>query len=137
MPLFSKYNISLKWYMMYKAVPNMSTEAAIIDINSAAAYASALENEHGVQINLHISPTYVAVGTLLEKEFNEGNYTPPGTKEINALCDELALFKNISYYISLNDEGLSSTHIEDDYKEFIALKQKVDHFNTYQSWPQL
>ena len=79
-------------------------------------------------------PTVVAVGTLLEKEFNDGNYVPPGPKEINALCNELSLFDNISYYISLNDEGLSSTHIEDDYKEFISLKEKIDHFNIYQKW---
>ena len=119
---------------MYKAVPNMSTEEAIVDINNAAQYASDLEEAHGVQINMHISPTYVAVGTLLEKEFNEGNYTPPGPREINNLCNKLSLFDNISYYISLNDEGLSSTHIEDEYTDFISLKQKVDHFNTYQNW---
>ncbi len=134
MPLFGKYNISLKFYMMYKSIPQMSTEDAIIDINNAAKYASELVNMYDVQINMHISPTYVAVGTLLEKEFNEGNYTPPGPKEIGSLCDDLSIFENISYYISLNDEGLSSTHIEDDYKDFLNLKQRIDYFNSYQKW---
>jgi uncharacterized Fe-S cluster-containing MiaB family protein len=134
MPLFSKYGISLKFYMMYKSIPQMSTKDAIVDINSAAKYASELVQEHGVNINMHISPTYVAVGTLLEKEFIEGNYTPTGTEEISLLCDELTLYKNISYYISLNDEGLSSTHIEDDYKMFLALKNRVNYFNFHQKW---
>lgn len=132
MPLFSKYDVSLKFYMMYKSIPQMSTAEAIIDINNAAQYASELETEHGVQINIHINPTYVAVGTDLEEEFKKGNYTPPGPHEINELCDELSLFDNISYYISLNDEGLSSTHIEDEYKLFLELKKKVDYFNVYQ-----
>ncbi|WP_455756442.1 hypothetical protein [Sulfurimonas sp.] len=134
MPLFSKYNISLKFYMMYKAVPNMSTKNAIADINNASVYAHELFNEYSVGINIHISPTYVAVGTLLEKEFNEGNYEPPGPKEVNKLCNELILYNNVSYYISLNDEGLSYTHIEDDYREFIKLKKKIDYFNSYQKW---
>ena len=134
MPLFSKYNISLKWYMMYKAVPQMSTEDAIVDINNVSNYAHELIKKYAVDINLHISPTYVAVGTLLEKEFNEGNYTPPGPKEIDQLCNELASFSNVSYYISLNDEGLSATHIEDEYKSFLDLKTKVDYFNSYQKW---
>lgn len=134
MPLFSKYNISLKFYMMYKSIPQMSTEDAIIDINNVSQYANGLVDKYGVKINIHISPTYVAVGTLLEKEFNEGNYTPPGPKEVGMLCDELALYSNVSYYISLNDEGLSSTHIEDEYHVFLNLKNRVDYFNSYQKW---
>ena len=134
MPLFSKYKISLKFYMMYKAVPQMTTQDAILDINNTSKYVHDLIQEHGVKINMHISPTYVAVGTLLEKEFNEGKYTPPGPKEISMLCDELILFDNVSYYISLNDEGLSSTHIEEEYELFLNLKSKVDYFNSYQKF---
>ena len=134
MPLFSKYNISLKFYMMYKATPSMSLSDAIEDINNASSYANDLVNEYKVNINLHISPTYVAVGTLLEKEFNEGNYTPPGPVEIAALCDSLEIFKSVSYYISLNDEGLSSTHIEDEYTLYLSLKERVDYFNINQEF---
>jgi len=134
MPLFSKYNISLKFYMMYKAVPQMTTQDAIVDINNTSQYVHDLVEKYGVAINMHISPTYVAVGTLLEKEFNEGKYTPPGPKEINMLCDELTLYNNVSYYISLNDEGLSSTHIEEEYELFLNLKSKVDYFNSYQKF---
>jgi len=137
MPLFSKYHISLKFYMMYKAVPQMSTQDAIIDINNTSKYAHNLVNIFGVKINMHISPTYVAVGTLLEKEYNEGNYIPPGPKDINMLCNEFLLFNNVSYYISLNDEGLSSTHIEEDYELFLTLKSKVDYFNSYQKFETL
>lgn len=135
MPLFSKYGVSLKFYMMYKSVPQMSTQDAIVDINNAAKYASELVQEHNVNINMHISPTYVAVGTLLEKAFNEGLYSPPGPKEISFLCDSLSLFENVSYYISLNDEGLSSTHIEDEYKIFLTLKNRVNYFNYHQTFP--
>jgi len=131
MPLFAKYNISLKFYMMYKATPRMSVQDAIADINNASEYANDLINTYGVSINLHISPTYVAVGTLLEKEFNDGNYTPPGAIEIDMLCNDLKVFNNVSYYISLNDEGLSSTHIEDEYTLYLKLKEKVNKFNTY------
>jgi hypothetical protein len=119
---------------MYKAVPQMTTQDAIIDINNVSEYAKTLVETYQVDINIHISPTYVAIGTQLEKEFNEGNYTPPGPKEIAMLCDELILYGNVSYYISLNDEGLSSTHLEDEYKLFLDLKNKIDYFNSYQNW---
>ena len=134
MPLFSKYDVSLKFYMMYKAVPNMSTQEAIDDMNNVSKYAHELIKTYDVNINIHISPTYVAVGTLLEKEFNDGNYTPPGPKEVDMLCQQLAIFDNVSYYISLNDEGLSSTHIEEEYTLFLDLKSRIDYFNSYQKW---
>ncbi len=134
MPLFSKYDVSLKFYMMYKAVPNMSTQEAIDDMNNVSKYAHELINTYDVNINIHISPTYVAVGTLLEKEFNDGNYTPPGPKEVDMLCQQLEIFDNVSYYISLNDEGLSSTHIEEEYTLFLDLKSRVGYFNSYQKW---
>ena len=134
MPLFSKYNVSLKFYMMYKAVPNMSTVEAIADINNVSKYAQNLVQTYSVDINIHISPTYVAVGTQLEVEFNDGKYTPPGPKEISMLCDDLCVYSDVSYYISLNDEGLSSTHIEDEYTLFLDLKARVDYFNSFQKW---
>ncbi len=131
-PLFCKYNISLKFYMMYKAIPNMSLEEAIEDINNASRYASDLTTKYDVKINLHISPTYIGEGTLLEKEFKNNNYQPPSINDIIELYNNLVLLENISYYISLNDEGLSSTHIEDDYQKFLALQNTIDYFNIFQ-----
>ena len=132
MPLYAKYGISLKFYMMYKAVPEWDTQRSIEDINQAAVYAHELHDRYGVPINMHISPTYVATGTQLEKEYDAGNYVPPGVRDISMLCDALKIFPNVSYYISLNDEGLSSTHIEDGYRDFLDLKQKISYFNVYQ-----
>jgi len=130
--ILAELNISLKVYMMYKAVPDylMSVDEAIADINSASEYFARLASTYDVKINLHISPTYLATGTPLFVEYKNGKYTPPGYNEIKRLYDELKLEKNISYYISLNDEGLAQENESlQDYHQFMTLKEKIHQFN--------
>jgi radical SAM enzyme (TIGR01210 family) len=132
----SQMNISLKVYMMFKAVPDklMSLDESIDDINNASVYFSKLSKQYNVDINLHISPTYLATGTKLYKDYKDNLYTPLTTKDIKKLFDEMKCENNLSYYISMNDEGLTDDRLvnESDYNEYTELKQQIHKFNIEQ-----
>ena len=129
----STTDVSLKVYMMYKAVPDeyMDVEEAINDINKASKYFAYLSNLYDTKINLHISPTYLATGTQLYKDYKNGLYTPLQTKDIKKLYENLNVEENLSYYISMNDEGLTDDRLSDesDYLEYVELKEKIHKFN--------
>jgi radical SAM enzyme (TIGR01210 family) len=129
----STIDISLKIYMMYKAVPDkyMSIDQSIDDINNASLYFTNLAQKNGIKINLHISPTYLATGTQLYKDFTNGLYTPLVTKDIEKLFNNLKIYDELSYYISMNDEGLTDNELidESEYNEYLELKEKIYKFN--------
>lgn len=130
--ILSNLDISLKVYMMYKAVPDklMSIDEAIEDLNNASIYFNDLAKKNNVKINLHINPTYLAEGTPLYEEYKNKNYTPPSNKDILQMYNSLIIKENISYYISMNDEGLAEKNQRDlDYNEYINLKEKLHKFN--------
>ncbi|MEA2020099.1 MAG: hypothetical protein U9N59_16850 [Campylobacterota bacterium] len=128
-----KIDVSLKVYMMYKAVPDkdMSVDEAINDINQASKYFGELSKKYNSKINLHISPTYLATGTQLYKDYKNGLYSPLETKDIRKLYDNLDISENLSYYISMNDEGLTDDRLlnKNDYEEYIEFKKTIHKFN--------
>jgi hypothetical protein len=129
-------DVSLKIYLMYKAVPDnyMDINESIQDINNASKYFSNLATKYNTNLNIHISPTYLATGTQLYKDYKNGLYTPLTTKDIKKLFDELKVYENLSYYISMNDEGLSEDRLLDDsdYEEYLKLKNDIHKFNITQ-----
>ncbi len=126
-------NVSLKIYMMYKAVPDkyMDIDAAIDDINKASNYFAELAKQYGIKINLHINPTYLATGTQLYKDYKNGLYTPLTIPDIRKMFENLDIREEISYYISLNDEGLTDDRLsnQSDYEEYLELKEQINKFN--------
>jgi radical SAM enzyme (TIGR01210 family) len=100
------YGYHLKCYFMQKPVPGMSDADAVIDIQNAIDYLSQIVNDHNIQINIHLNPTYVAAGTALESAFRDGRYTPPRLEDV-AEAARYAKEKSISIFIGLSDEGLA------------------------------
>lgn len=129
MEVFTNYNLSVRVYMMFKACAQMNLEESIIDINQAANYLSQIASKRNIKIILHISPTYVAKGSQLETLYHLGQYKPPDLYDIEQLLNNLEVYKNISYYISFNDEGLSLCNLQEDYFEFVRIKEKIESFN--------
>jgi radical SAM enzyme (TIGR01210 family) len=78
--MVARYGFHLKCYFMQKPVPGMTDEEGVLDIHRAIDYLSGLTRQHGVRINLHLNPTYVAFGTLLERKFRQGEYSPPARR---------------------------------------------------------
>lgn len=100
------YGYRLKCYFMQKPVPGMTDAEAVADIKNAIDYLSKIATQYRIDINMHLNPTYVAAGTILEEKFREGKYTPPLLKDV-AEAPRHARGKRISVFIGLSDEGLA------------------------------
>jgi radical SAM enzyme (TIGR01210 family) len=100
------YNFMLKLYFMLKPVADLSDVESIRDIHMAIDYLSCLGEKYNVRMNMHLNPTFVARGTILEDYFHQGKYTPPTLLD-TAKAAAYADGKNISIYIGLYDEDLA------------------------------
>lgn len=100
------YDFALKCYFMQKPVPGISDEEAVEDIGRAIDYLNRVSNDLGIQINMHLNPTYVATGTALEGAFKAGEYSPPLLEDV-ARAALTARDKHLSLFIGLSDEGLA------------------------------
>lgn len=122
------YRYGLKCYFMQKPVPGITDKEAIEDIRGAIDYLSSIQKEHDIRINMHLNPTFVAKGTLLEEAFKKGNYSPPDLLDV-AEAARHARDKNISVFIGLFDEGLAAeggSFIKEGDEEAIA---RIEDFN--------
>lgn len=97
---------SLRLYYMYKPLPNMTDEEAQCDILQALEYASCLKSDLGLDLTVHLNPTYVAKDTVLEQAFREGRYEPPSLPDVVDVLRQASPL-NVSVYVGLNDEGLA------------------------------
>lgn len=102
----TSFDFKLKCYFMQKPVPGMTDEEAVQDIKNAIDYLENVSRKYDLDINLHLNPTYVAKGTILEEEFARGSYSPPKLKDVVESV-KYSNNKRISMYVGLNDEGLS------------------------------
>jgi radical SAM enzyme (TIGR01210 family) len=131
--LMAPYGYQLKCYLMQKPVPGMSDEQAIQDVHRAIDYLSGKATEHGLRINLHLNPTYVAFGTALERSFRRGEYSPPRLRDVAraALHGE---DKDVSIFLGLSDENLAvegGSFIRAGEEAVIA---KLEQFNRMQAY---
>ena len=100
------YGFWLKTYFMQKPVPGISDEDAVSDIQMAIGYLAGLIDTFNVPINMHLNPTYVARGTLLEQAFNQGSFIPPVLTDV-AKAALSAKGTALTLFIGLSDEGLA------------------------------
>ncbi len=101
------YGFKLKTYFMMKPVPGISEEDGIKDIIDAIDYLNGISEKHSIDINMHLNPTYAAVGTELEKLFLKGEYSPPLLDSVRKAVLH-AKDSGISIYVGLDDEGLAA-----------------------------
>lgn len=124
----ARYGFRLKCYFMLKPVPGLSEGKAVEDIAAGIDYLDSISRKYGVDINMHLNPTYVARGTELETEFRKGNYQPPQLESVQKAA-LVAERKQVSLYLGLNDEGLAvpgGTFIREGDR---ALLEKLHQFN--------
>ena len=100
------YKYWLKCYFMQKPVPGMSDEEAVADIHQALDYLGRIAVEHGLHVNMHLNPTFVASGTAMEEAFRRGRYAPPLLRDV-ARAARAGRGKPLSVFIGLDDEGLA------------------------------
>ncbi len=122
------HEFRLKCYFMQKPVPDMSDEQAVEDIWKAVDYLSRIQDEYGIQINMHLNPTYAASGTALETAFKKGRFTPPRLADV-AKAAFHAKKKDLSIFIGLSDEGLAvdgGSFIVPGSEELVACLEKFN-----------
>jgi radical SAM enzyme (TIGR01210 family) len=132
----SKHNYSLKCYFMQKPVPDMTDEEAVEDIKKAVDYLNNISESMGVKINIHLNPTYVAKGTLLEEAFNNSRYVPPQLMDV-VRAVSYAKDSCLSLFVGLSDEGLAvegGSFIRHGDEKILAA---LDHFNATQDYSTL
>ena len=124
----ARYEFKLKTYFMLKPVPGLSEKTAIEDIVNGIDYLDSISRKYDLRINMHLNPTFVAIGTALETEFRNGNYEPPRLASLQkaALAAEK---KRISLYLGLNDENLAVPGGSFIRRGDEQLLEKLHHFN--------
>ncbi len=100
------YGYHLKCYFMQKPVYGMTDEEAVEDVRRGIDYLDQTSARHGINVNMHLNPTYVAVGTALEESFRNRQYAPPRLRDV-ARAVRHARGKGLSVFIGLADEGLA------------------------------
>lgn len=130
----NNYGHHLKCYLMQKPVPGMTGDEAIADIHKAIDYLACLATRFDkVPINIHLNPTYVARGTILEHAFARGEYAPPNLRDtIKAVLH--AEGKPVSIFVGLDAEGLAVEGGSFRRAGDEALAEALETFNTRQDF---
>ena len=102
----ARRHFGMKTYFMLKPVPEISDEAAILDIHRAIDFLDDVSRTTGCRINMHLNPTYAARGTVLGAAFTEGRFEPPRLEHA-ARAARHAEGKQITVHVGLSDEGLA------------------------------
>jgi len=132
----ARYNFRLKCYLMQKPVSGITNEDAVQDVKNAIDYLNSLAERFGVRLNIHLNPTYVAVGTALEPAFREGRYEPPYLRDVVRAVWH-AREKKISIHVGLNDEGLAVSGGSFLRKKDDKVVECLDAFNATQDYSLL
>jgi radical SAM enzyme (TIGR01210 family) len=102
----AKFDFHLKCYFMQKPIVEMTNKEAIEDIKKGIDYLSEISKKYNIRINMHLNPTYVATGTILERDFKKGLYQPPKLSDVIKALRH-GKNKGISIFVGLFDEGLA------------------------------
>jgi len=132
----AKHKFKLKVYYMLKPVPGLSEEDAIEDVKQGIRYFDKIARKYNLEINVHLNPTYVAYGTVLEREFKKGNYVPPLLDGARKAVLE-AEGKKVSVFVGLYDEGLAVQGGSCIRKGDEKLVKKFEEFNKTQDYSLL
>lgn len=127
------YGYRLKCYFMQKPVPGMTDAEAITDIQNAIDYLSQMAAQYDIGINMHLNPTFVASGTILEEVFRKGEYVPPFLLDVTKATQH-AKDKPLSIFIGLFDEGLAAeggSFLREGGEELV---KKLEQFNRTQDY---
>ncbi len=96
----------LKCYFMQKPWHTLTDAQAIEDVKEAIDYLDELARLYGVEINMHLNPTFAAKGTKLVDTFADGRFVPPQLRDV-AKAAQHAEGKSITLFLGLNDEGMA------------------------------
>ncbi len=135
--LMKPYGFQLKVYVMQKPVPGMSNAEAVEDVKKCIEYLHGISERHGIQVNMHLNPTYVSVGTDLEKAFRLGQYSPPNLDDVVEAVMHAKGRDGLSVFVGLSDEGLAVPGGEVVGKDDSKIVDRINKFNATQLFDSL
>jgi radical SAM enzyme (TIGR01210 family) len=104
--MLARQQFGLKAYLMLKPIPDMTEEEGVEDSIRGVEFFDSLAKRHGVDVNVHLNPTYAAVGTPLERAFKAGAFTPPKIESVMKVA-KASEEASVSLFLGLYDEGLA------------------------------
>lgn len=104
--LLASKGVGLKAYVLVKPDPSMSEEEGVEEAVKTLERVARLGRELELSVSVHLNPTYVAKGSLLETEFRAKNYTPP---RLWSVVDILLRMegRGLPVQLGLHTEGLA------------------------------
>lgn len=97
---------SFRGYFMYRPLPGMTPSEAEADLRRGVELLEAAASHHALEVTLHLNPTFVAVGSELEQEFQLGRFEPVTLDELEMALARLGKTR-IRVHVGLSDEGLA------------------------------
>jgi radical SAM enzyme (TIGR01210 family) len=105
--LLAAQGVRLKAYVMVKPEPAASERDAIEEAVLTLRHLSETGRRLGLQVEVHLSPTFVARGSLLERLFLGRHYSPPTLWSVLEVVSRLE-GQGLPIQIGLDAEGLAA-----------------------------
>lgn len=132
----AEHGCTLKCYVMQKPIPNMTHTEATEDAKKCVDYLDYLAKQFNIRINIHLFPTYVARGTILERCYLKGTYEPPKLTDVIRVVMH-AQTSGLTVTVGLFDEGLAIEPMSIVKHEDEALVKAISGFNYDQDFNKL
>ena len=128
-----KHHVAVRCYFMLKPVADLGDQAAVKDIHDAIEYLDGQAEQHGVDINMHLNPTYAAHGTDLHRALDKGTFTPPTLTHV-AQAARHAKGRKLGVFLGLYDEGLAApggSFVREGEGDILDLLQRFNETQDY------
>jgi radical SAM enzyme (TIGR01210 family) len=100
------HKVRLKAYVLIKPEASLSEEQAVKEAVRTLKHLRDTGRRLGLEVEAHLNPTYVARGSILEKEFRLRHYQPPRLWSVVDIVSRLE-GQGLAIHIGLDTEGLA------------------------------
>ena len=104
--LLAAKGVGLKAYVMVKPDAAFSEREGIEEAVKTLSHIARTGRRLGLAVEAHLNPTYVARGSLLQKEFRDKDYTPPRLWSVVEIVSRLE-GSGLPIQVGLHTEGLA------------------------------
>ncbi len=122
--------------VLLKPAAGMTSDEAVAEAVETILHVHRLGTHFKIPVSVRLHPTFVARGSLLARQFEQGHYQPPTLEDcVEVLRRVAALGVSLPVYVGLDDEGLAQ---EDGLFEApLRHRKALMAFNSHQSVTRL
>ena len=104
--ILKKNGWAARIYLMLKPYPNMNDDEAVTQAIDTAKHLMNYSEKFNLPMRIHLNPSYVAKGTIMEQWLGQGIYSPPSKKAINNAYKEIKQICKFTI-LGLDNENLA------------------------------